>query len=313
MDKKIMGSRLGYGYIILCCVANAISFVFISHLNKSHDEMVSIFVTFGYAIVIFNLINVKRIGGLYRCVFKNARVVFNMNFFTLCNWLSTFMSLHYLDPATALCINLGVLSVTIFCISTPLHKLRANKHLGFSVLLVLLSMGLIIEQRVVGSSHLDVKNIALGSFCCTFGGITGAFIGMSSEAMGKAGFSITQILATRFYLLTFVSGVALIFIAQHAALVIDWKYYFISSLVIVFFPLLMYQGAIRELGTLIVSLVEPFSPVLTYILQVSIGDYRFNFVTITLLMLASAAIVWFLRIEQNIAQEKYFLQEEGTG
>lgn len=310
MKEKFINFRLGYNYMILCCLANAISFVFISHLNKSHNEMVSIFVTFGYAIIIFNLINFKKIRSLYSSAIQNVKMVFGMNFLTLVNWFSTFMSLNYLDPATALCINLGVLSVTILFISTPLDKLKANKHIGFSVLFVLISMGLIIKQHFIGTARLQIENVALGTFWCVLGGITGAFIGMSSEAMGKAGFSITQILATRFYLLTFFSGIALVFISRHIPILIDWKYYLISSLVIVFFPLLMYQAAIRELGTLIVSLVEPFSPVLTYILQVLMGDYRFNFLTIILLTLASTAIVWFLKIEQNVTKEKYALLKE---
>lgn len=304
MNNSLRNYRLGYGYMALCCLANAISFVFIAHLNKSHDEMMSIFLTFGYAIIIFNLISFKKIRSLYRSVFRNSKVVFNMNFVTLVNWFSTFMSLNYFDPATTLCVILGVLSVTIFFISISLHKLRENKHLGLGVLLVLVSMGLIINQYLSNASQLYVQNVALGSFWCVLSGVTGAFIGMSSETMGKAGFSIIQILATRFYLLTIVSGIVFFFIVRHAPIIIDWKYYFISSLAIVFFPLLMYQSAIRELGTLLVSLVEPFSPVLTYILQISIGDYRFNFLTITLLILASAAVVWLLRIEQNVAREK---------
>lgn len=273
--------------------------------------MLSILMTFGYAILIFNLINIKKFREIYTSVLHNKKVLLQMNIVTLFNWLSTFMSLHYLDPATALCLNLGILSVTIFFISTPLHKLKANKHLGLSVLFVLFSMGLIIKQHLASASgDLHLRNIILGIAWCALGGFTGAFIGMSSEAMGRAGFSVTQILATRFYLLTLVSGVALLLTHHHAPIVIDWKYYFLSSLIIVFFPLLMYQTAIRELGTLLVSLLEPFSPVFTYILQVEVGDYRFNLLTISLLILASAAVVWFVRIEQNIRRAKYLAADD---
>jgi drug/metabolite transporter (DMT)-like permease len=307
MDKA--NFRLGYFYIFLCCLTNAVSFVFISHLNKTHDEMLSIFMTFGYAIIIFNLINFKNLSKIYSAVIHNKKVLFQMNLVTLFNWLSTFMSLHYLDPATALCLNLGVLSVTIFFISTPSHKLKANKHLGMSVLLVLFSMGLIIQQHLsTMPENFSLKYTAYGIAWCALGGFTGAFIGISSEAMGKAGFKVTQILATRFYLLTLISGAALLF-THHGIVIIDWKYYFFSSIIIVFFPLLMYQIAIRELGTLLVSLLEPFSPVFTYILQVAVGDYRFSALTISLLIFSCAAVVWFVRIEQRIQQKKYFQAE----
>lgn len=297
--------RFGYAYIFLCCLTNAISFVFISHLNKTHDEMLSIFMTFGYAIVIFNLFNFKNLKAIYSNVLRNKMVLLRMNLVTLLNWSSTFMALRYLDPATALCLILGIVTVTIFFISTPLRQLRANKHLGLSVLLVLLSMGLIIQQYTVSNSGaLDLHHTMLGVAWCALCGITGAFIGMSSEAMGKAGFSVTQILATRFYLLTLVSGLAFLLLHHHGVIAMDWKYYFLSSIVIVFFPLLMYQLAIRELGTLLVSLLEPFSPVFTYVLQVAVGDYHFHMMTISLLILLSAAIVWFVRIEQNIRNQR---------
>ena len=303
MSEKTTNFGWGYIYILSCCLTNAISLVFISHLNKTHNEMLSIFMTFGYATIIFNLINIKKIPALYGSVFRNKKVLFQMNFFTLLNWLSTFMSLRYLDPATMICINLGILSITIFLISTPLSKLKENKHLGFSVLLVLFSMGLIIQQHINTMPQVDLAMIVPGVLWCVLGGVTGAFIGLSSEAMGRAQFSITEILATRFYLLTFVGGIAFIFV-HPTAIVIDWKYYFLASFVIVFFPLLMYQAAIRELGTLIVSLLEPFSPVVTYVLQVVIGDYRFNMLTIALLTLACMAMVWFMRVEQNIKRAK---------
>ena len=72
----------------------------------------------------------------------------------------------------------------------------------------------------------------------------------------------------------------------------------------VFFPLLFYQAAIRELGSLIVSFLEPFTPVLAYFLQVAIGDTRFNIVTLILLAIASSSIIWFVRIEKRRSDQK---------
>lgn len=307
MDKA-KNFNLGYACILLCCCATAVSLVFISHMNKTHNTMLSIFMTFTYAILIFNVINFNKIRYIYTLVFQNKKTLLRMNVITLLNWLGTFMALRYLDPATTLSLILGILSVTIFLISTPIHKFKSNKHLCFSVLLVLFSMGLVIKQNIAlnpGEAHLH--NMLHGLAWCALDGITGAFIGTSSEAMGKVGFSVTQILATRFYFLAIFGGVVFLF-TNHAPIVaIDWKYYLLSSVVVVFFPLLMYQTAIRELGTLLVSLIEPFSPVLAYILQVIVGDYHFNIIMITLLLLSCMAIIWFVRIEQKIQGKKHFI------
>jgi drug/metabolite transporter (DMT)-like permease len=294
--------KAGYICILLTCFANAVSFVFISHLTRNTNAFLSIFMTFSYALIIFNAIQFKKLAKLYSTVFANKKVLLQMNVVTLVNWLSTFMSLRYLDPATALCINLGILSITIFLISTPMKQLKANKHLGASVLLVVLSLGLIVRQYMQNFSIINPSsNLGLGLLWCTIGGISGASIGLASEAMGKAGFTVTGILATRFYLLILASGMSLLFFHPTAIMQgMDWKYYLLSAIIIVFIPLLMYQIAIRELGTMIVSLLEPFSPVLTYILQISLGYGRFNPLTLTLLVFACAAVVWFVRVEHQM-------------
>lgn len=297
--------KAGYIYILLCCLANAISFVFIAHLNKAHNEWLSIFMTFSYATILFHLFNIKKIKFIYSTILANKKTVLKINILTLLNWLSTFMALRYLDPATALCLTLGLLTVTVFVISTPLKKLRANKHLGLSVLLVLFSLGLIIQQYLLANpGQANFYQFICGFAWCLLCGISGALIGFSSEAMGRCGFSITQILSVRFYLLIIAAGIGLFFVPS-SELQIDWQYYFLSSLVIVIFPLVMYQAAIRDLGVMLVSLIEPFSPVITYILQVALGWYLFNWITMALLILSSLAIVWFVRTEQKIQQVQY--------
>lgn len=307
---KNSNSTLGYVSIFLCCLTSAISFVFISHLNKTHNQMISIAITFSYAAILFNLFNIKNIINLYSSVAKNFKLIFNMNVVTLFNWLSSFICLNYLDPATAICINLSVLTVTLFFILTPLDKMKENKHLVFSILLIVTSMTLIIKQHVSTASHADIKTIILGLAWCVLGGVTGAFIGIHSEGMGKAGFSVTQILATRFYLLIMISIIGFFFVPHSMPVVIDWKYYLLASLIIVIFPLVMYQTAIKTLGALIVSLIEPFTPVITYLFQILVGDYQFNLLTVILLIISSSAIIWFVRIEQNIARTKKLVREK---
>lgn len=303
---------LGYLSIFLCCITSAISFVFIAHLNKSHNEMLSIAITFSYAAILFNLFNINKIRWLYASVIENFKLILRMNLVTFINWLTTFLSFNYLDPATVICINLSVLTVTLFFILKPIKNVIENKHLIFSILLILSSMVLVIKQHMGIVSHTDTIALTLGVALSVVGGISGAFIGINSEGMGKAGFSVTQILATRFYLLITISSIAFFIFPHSQQLVIDWKYYLFSSLIIVIFPLVMYQSAVRSLGALIVSLLEPFTPVITYFLQVFVGDYQFNLITAMLLIISSCAVMWFVRIEQKIGPEKELMDEGNT-
>jgi hypothetical protein len=62
-----------------------------------------------------------------------------MNVTTLFNWIGTFLSLNYIDPATALCINLAVVAITTFFILIPLNKIHENKRLLLSIFLIIVS------------------------------------------------------------------------------------------------------------------------------------------------------------------------------
>lgn len=77
--------RLGYICILLTCLANAVSCVFISQLTKTHNAFLGIFMTFSYALIIFNLIQLKKLPKLYSAVFSNKKVLLQMNFVTLIN------------------------------------------------------------------------------------------------------------------------------------------------------------------------------------------------------------------------------------
>src|SRR5579871_12538 len=101
MNHHNSNPTVGYISIFLCCLTTAVSLVFISHLNKTHDQMLSIAITFSYAALLFNLFNIKNIISIYSAVLKNFKLILRMNVVTLFNWISSFMSLNYLDPATA--------------------------------------------------------------------------------------------------------------------------------------------------------------------------------------------------------------------
>lgn len=304
MNNRITNSSVGYLYIFLCCVTNAVSFVFIAHLARHHNEMLSIALIFGYATILFTLFNYNKLNQLFKLVTNNKRVLLNLNISTLFTWFGSFLALKYLDPATALCIGLGLIAITNFLILTPINKFRENKHLLLCILFILLSMLLVIFQHANTLLHANMKNLYMGLAWITLAGISGGFIGVNSEKMVKVGFSATQVLATRFYLLTILGALLWVFTKHGVPVVIDWKYYFISSLIIVFFPLFMYHIAIKALGSILISFAEPITPVFAYFLQVIVGGYKFNLLTIILLSLACVSIVYLLRIEQKISINK---------
>jgi drug/metabolite transporter (DMT)-like permease len=262
--------------------------------------MLGLFLTFGYATLFFTLLNIKKLPELYSLIVKNIKPLFYLNVATLLSWIGTFLALTYVDPATKICIGFSLIAVTNFFIFTPIKAIRHNKRLLLIILLILFSMTLIILQQSNFQLHDHTKLFLLGVLIAAIGGIGGGFIGINAEKVGLAGFSATQILATRFYLLVLVSG-GIFFFSQHShSVAINWSYYLLAAIIVVLLPLLTYQLAIKSLGALIVSFIEPLTPVITYFLQIFILGYRFTILTLILLLISSATIIWLVRTEQKV-------------
>jgi drug/metabolite transporter (DMT)-like permease len=299
MNHKHNNSNLGALYITLCCFSSAASFVFIAHLNQSHNELLSMALTFGYAIILFSLFNIKKLSSMFKIMLSQKRAMLGLNIATLFSWFGTFMALKYIDPATKISIGFGLIAVTNFFIATPLRSIGKNKHLLLCILFVMLNMGLVIGQYAVSSVHVSTEHMLFGLAWSVVGGIIGGFIGINSQRLHKAGYTATQVLATRFYFLVIVSVLILLFTARPTPLHIHWQYYLLSTALVVLLPLLMYHLAIESLGALIVSFVEPFTPVLTYFIQVIVLHYRFNLLTMVLLTLSSGGIILLVRMEHR--------------
>lgn len=268
---------IGYIYIAFYCVFNALSFVFISVLGNAHGQAQSITYIFSSGIFLFNLFCLKNLQSLYLKVGKNVRAVLGLNITTAVSWLASFYALRFIDPATMLCIGMAVIPITTFFIVTPFKAYKSNAATLLSIIFVIFSMLLIIHENVQGLIiPVVTSNIIWGILISVVGGIFGAAIGTYSEVLSKTNFTVKEILAVRFYLLVLVSILISIYTK---ALEFNWKtlqLFSVSAVVIVFLPLVIYQKSIQHLGSLTVSILIPFTPVLAYFMQLSLHKYHYN-------------------------------------
>lgn len=293
-------SNLGYFYISLCCISSAASFVFISHLNNHYSVLLSLTMTFGYAIILFTLWNYKHLKSMWSIAKSEKSALIMLNIATLFSWFGTFMALKYIDPATKISIGFGLIAVTNFFISVPLRKVAQHKHLLYCILFVILNMILVLWQFSVSNQHATTENIIIGISWAVVGGVIGGFIGINSQKLNKAGYNATQVLATRFYLLVIMSVLLLVLTDPTVSFAhIRWKYYLLSTALVVLLPLLFYHLAIENIGSLIVSFIEAFTPVITYFLQIIFLRFNFNWLSMCLIILSSIGIVILVRTEHK--------------
>lgn len=155
--------------------------------------------------------------------------------------------------------------------------LRGGTATILSIITVIFSMLIICYENLGNLNNINVGISFLIGICISiWGGIFGAAIGTYSEKLYLNKFVVNEILAIRFYFLI-ISGVLIAILGHDFEINIQTiKLFSFSAVFIVILPLVIYQKAIQHLGSLTVSMLIPFTPILAYFMQLGLHKYRFN-------------------------------------
>jgi len=283
---------MGYMYVLFYCVFNAYSFVFISTLGDTHAQSLSIVTIFSLGLLLFNLLNIMKLGTLYKKLSRNLFPVVGINITSAASWLACFYALRFIDPASMLCIAMAIIPLTTLFMSTPLRLYKNNLPIIFSIVVVIFSMAIIINQNILNlGSHSSGFYFFIGVIISIVGGIFGGAIGIYSERLHKANFTVSEILAVRFYFLIIVAVAVALF--SHSFNAMHWsdlKIYSFSAVIVIILPLVIYQKAISHLGSMVVSVLIPFTPILAYFMQLMIRQYPFHLGVLLSILLCSLTI-----------------------
>lgn len=283
---------IGYLYLLLDCVLGAYAFVFFKELTGSHETASITLFTFVISVLFFHAVNMHRLRAMYRKVGLGYKNVVYLNIITMVRWLTSFYGLTYIDSATMLCIDMGMIPIAHFFAVTSPKDYKKHMSVLLSILFVLLSMGLIIHQNLVTFDTISsYQNFCIGVFLAMIAGITGAYVGMFSEKLQKGGFAVSEILGTRFYLLLLATlGIAVWTDELSHIELADFKDYGLAALFIVIIPLFVYQKAIVHLGAFTVATYLPLTPIMAYFIELYKGKYDFERSTFIALMICSIAM-----------------------
>jgi len=292
MFKKIGISVVaGCIFIFAYCFTLASSSVWVNYVESFVDPAIVIFYALLITTLFFNLVNIHKYRTTVTMFREHLPLVIKINLSSTILWAATFYCLKYLNPAVFMALLFGVVPVATAILT--LHQDKPTQvrkvEFYFSGLLFLLLASISLNHLLVAAD----KKVALASLVlAAVGGCFSAYTNVLSRQFADLKYTASHVLAVRFYLITLVAFLVIIF--SPLSFTLSLKIYFDIVLVAalsLMLPLFLLQKGIERLDTVLVSFIIPFVPVFTFFIQMVNPQYAFSKINFTLILLLTVAII----------------------
>jgi drug/metabolite transporter (DMT)-like permease len=302
----------GIIYVLIFVVLGAFQEVYVGSLVQKVNPILVMTVTFGIALVYFNLLAFKNKQHTLALVKNHKALILILNVTTALSWFGFMVSLKYLEPAivSCICFSVGPILTSLF---NPIFN-RGSKILKGEVLSAI-GMGVgvlaLTYSSASGVSGLGLRPSAevitgiIAATCSAVGIMGNTFF---SKKMSVVGFSSSQTMSLRFFLLTLFGAATLILRPIDLAFNISFVFEMLAlSVATVILPLYLLQVGIERLEPITVSLLISSMPVVTFFLQ--LFDHRlspslFTLAGVAFCFIASAAGVFVRYHAEHAAADK---------
>lgn len=261
---------VGHFSMLIYILLTAMSPIFIHQANQQVEPIIAAFYTFLFCLLIYNLFNIKTSIRI-KTILEDFWVVVMLNITTMLCWVLSFISLKYIPPDLYLFIYLCAMPIT----GAILYKRKILQALS-------LLAGLIFFARTFHVTHL-----ALGFLLAFVGGSCGTIYSIVSKKIAHR-FSVTAVLALRFYLTVLVTGLAGFYLGYlHWMNLSYYTQFGLLSLFAVVIPLLLFQVGLKTLPLSKTLAFLPFAPLCCYV----INHFILQHAEINFLQLCSVAVL----------------------
>lgn len=248
---------------MLYVVTTAASVILIRVVSVELPDMLMVFLTTTYAIVVFQAINARHIVPMYRALVRHHKLAYLQLLVTqLIVWLGTFLIPAYFMPSSLLITTAGVASLC-GCASVYFATRRMSVALHGALLALSLALFyLLYTTRCGGWMYLVFVASTLVVGLAAFAGLR-----FSSNILDR-GLTASQVLVARFWLLWLISLVYVIWknelprITLNAALDTG-----VLGLVSVILPIYFLQKSVEVLGTDRTGIFLGFAPLAVVALE----------------------------------------------
>lgn len=274
----------GYVDAAMYVFLTAISFVFIDSLCAAIHPMVALFIMSTIALLVFNLLSLKTLKKTYVACYKHWGTFLLMSFVLGVDWTSMVYATHLSDPFIAMSALFITLALIGFIVQ---YRKYHSWYYLFGGLLLIASLVLLISSYQIANT----RNVFQGLFLGMLAGIAFYIYIVQSDKLSKqANLSAVEILATRFWVLFFVSSGYLYGKNLHDILAANWMLLLFISFASLIIPIYFNQKAIQKLGPSVAAILISFVPPVTYAFQVwHQGSYEL--INVVICIITSSALI----------------------
>lgn len=288
--RKYIGFAAIYGW----CAVIAYSMILTSNISQTLNPFLVCFLTFSTVTIIFFIYNAKNLPSLF--ISKRFMLAKNdiagINFSSFISWGLMIYPLAYLEPTVVATIILGINPIATAIITKAFFKQSPDTYLIYISLALAFLISMLILNTLDGDGSVvnaSQKNIYLSLLACILSGIATSCNNVFSKRLMGAGFSISDLMCSRFLLTIILSSLISV---QSGPIVLQSDMIAsiaTTTMLFVIVPLILLQVSLKNLDPLQVSVISPLMPVLVVVMQ-----YISNPKSISVFVAALTLATWIL-------------------
>lgn len=256
--RKYIGFAAIYGW----CAVIAYSMILTSNISQTLSPFLVCLLTFSTVTIIFFIYNAKNLPSLFiskRFILAKNDIA-GINFSSFISWGLMIYPLAYLEPTVVATIILGVNPIATAIITKAFFKQRPDTYLIYISLALAFLISMLILNTLDGDGavvNASQKNIYLSLLACILSGIATSCNNVFSKRLMGAGFSISDLMCSRFLLTIILSGLISV---QSGPIVLQSDMIAsiaTTTMLFVIVPLILLQFSLKNLDPLQVSVISP--------------------------------------------------------
>lgn len=276
-------------------LSTAISLIAINQFEIQTDPSLAALISFLLCSLFFNLININRLTIAYSLLLESPIDFININIITAIIWISTFWGLKYISPGVFVSLFMGVIPLSSLFFASNKTQFQ-YKEASPMLTLIFLALGLVSYESL---HRVDFsKTVCCGLSLAIISGVFSAiYIHYSQKLQKKFNFITLDFLCIRFYFVIVISFYFLSVSGNHItvnSILNKWYDFIFVSILTVIIPLYSLQKAILKLGSLQVSYLITFTPIVAYLLQIFTG-FQFNIIIFGTILIMSSLLIQYYR------------------
>ena len=258
-----------YKEIIAFCFLFSISFVFMSHVVKTVDPVLSTLITYGFAALFFILINIKSFNELTLIAKSNINEIIKINISTLINTFLAFYVMLYVSPIVYIIVFFSGLS--FFSILGKFDGNKLKLSLSLAVFIFSIMTSIVIADGTIANTTIGIILTLVSTFFALL------YMKETGKLHQNLGVTISQILALRIFLVIVLCGSyslcrSSFLTLESSELLLLMAISIVGSII----PLFLMQGAIKKLGAALTAQFTTFTPVICLTFMVLVDGASFS-------------------------------------